>query len=126
MKKNFKKFLSIFLSVIMAVTVIPSTTYAMEELENDYEFSADEVSIEYEIESKRTENSKTYLTDDGGYYQVSTAVPIHEKNNNGEWEEIKEINKTIETAEEATELINELVSYSNVSTYSSPGLSDTE
>lgn len=42
----------------MAITVIPATTYAMEELENDYEFSADEVSIKYEIESKRTENSK--------------------------------------------------------------------
>lgn len=71
----------------MAVTVIPTTTYAMEEFENDYEFSPDEVSIEYEIESKRTENSKTYLTKDGGYYQVSAAVPIHE-DLDGKWETI--------------------------------------
>lgn len=67
MKKTLKKSISLFLAMVMAITVIPSTTYAMEEFENDYEFSADEVSIEYEIESKRTENSKTYLTDDGGY-----------------------------------------------------------
>lgn len=65
MKKKLKKSLSVFLAVVMAITVIPATTYAMEEFENDYEFSADEVSIKYEIESKRTENSKTYMTEDG-------------------------------------------------------------
>ena len=42
----------------MAITVIPATTYAMEEFENDYEFSADEVSIKYEIESKRRKIQK--------------------------------------------------------------------
>ena len=49
MKKTFKKSLSFFLAMVMAITVIPATTYAMEEFENDYEFSADEVSIEYEL-----------------------------------------------------------------------------
>lgn len=39
MKKNLKRFMSIFLSTAMAVTIIPSTTYAMEEFKNDYEFS---------------------------------------------------------------------------------------
>lgn len=111
MKKNFKKFISVFLSVVMAITVIPATTYAMEEFENDYEFSPDEVSIEYEIESKRTENSKTYMTDDGGYYQVSAAVPIHEEVN-GEWEEISEIDNNIETIADAENAINEIATYS--------------
>lgn len=49
MKRKLKKYISVFLSVVMAVTVIPSTTYAMEEFENDYEFSAEDVSIEYEV-----------------------------------------------------------------------------
>lgn len=49
MRKNLKRFMSIFLSTAMAVTIIPSTTYAMEEIKNDYEFSSDNVSIEYEI-----------------------------------------------------------------------------
>lgn len=111
MKKKLKKSLSVFLAVVMAITVIPATTYAMEEFENDYEFSADEVSIEYEIESKRTENSKTYMTDDGGYYQVSTAVPIHNEVN-GKWEEISEINTKIETVEDAENAVSEIAAYS--------------
>lgn len=124
MKKNFKKFISVFLSVVMAITVIPATTYAMEEFENDYEFSPDEVSIEYEIESKRTENSKTYMTDDGGYYQVSTAVPIHEEVN-GEWEEISEIDNNIETIADAENAISEITAYS-VSNPTNTGFFDSE
>ncbi len=73
MKKKLKKSLSVFLAVVMAITVIPATTYAMEEFENDYEFSADEVSIKYEIESKRTENSKTY---DRGRRILSSIMPF--------------------------------------------------
>lgn len=124
MKKYFKRFFSAFLSVVMAITVIPVTTYAMEEYENDYEFSADEVSIEYEIESKRTENSKTYMTDDGGYYQVSSAVPIH-NNVNGEWEEISEIDKNIETIKDAEKAISEYAKYS-ISAPTNTGFYDSE
>ena len=124
MKKTFKKFISAFLAVVMAVTVIPTTTYAMEEFENDYEFSPDEVSIEYEIESKRTENSKTYLTKDGGYYQVSAAVPIHE-DLDGKWEEISEINNNIETVADAENAISEIAAYS-VSNPANTGFYDSE
>lgn len=124
MKKNFKKFISVFLSVVMAITVIPATTYAMEEFENDYEFSPDEVSIEYEIESKRTENSKTYMTDNGGYYQVSAAVPIHEEVN-GEWEEISKIDNNIETIADAENTISEIATYS-VSNPTNTGFFDSE
>lgn len=124
MKTNFKKFISVFLSVVMAITVIPATTYAMEEFENDYEFSPDEVSIEYEIENKRTENSKTYMTDDGGYYQVSAAVPIHEEVN-GEWKEISEIDNNIETIADAENAINEIATYS-VSNPSETGFYESE
>ena len=111
MKKTFKKSLSVFLAVVMAITVIPATTYAMEEFENNYEFSADEVSIKYEIESKRTENSKTYMTEDGGYYQVSAAVPIH-NNIDGQWEEIEEIDNHIETIADAENAVSEIAAYS--------------
>ena len=111
MKKNLKRFMSIFLSTAMAVTIIPSTTYAMEEFKNDYEFSPDNVSIEYEIESKRTENSKTYMTDDGGYYQISAGVPIHNKVD-GKWEEISEVDKNIKTAEDAENTVGEIATQS--------------
>lgn len=111
MKRRLKKYISVFLSVVMAITVIPTTSYAMEESENDYEFLPDEASIEYEIESKRTKNSKTYVTDDGAYYQVSSAVPIHEEIN-GEWENITDVNEDVETIEDADELISALADYS--------------
>lgn len=111
MKKTFKKSISLFLAMVMAITVIPSTTYAMEEFKNDYEFSADEVSVEYEIESKRTENSKTYLTEDGGYYQVSAAVPIH-NNVNGQWKEISEIDNNIDTVADAENAVSEIAAHS--------------
>ncbi len=124
MNKIFKRFISVFLSVVMAITVIPATTYAMEEFENDYEFSPNEVSIEYEIESKRTENSKTYMTDDGGYYQVSAAVPIH-KEVNDEWEEISEIDNNIETIADAENAVSEIAAYS-VSNPNETGFYDSE
>ncbi len=124
MKKNLKKFISVFLSVVMVITIIPATTYAMEEFENDYEFSPDEISIEYEIESKRTENSKTYMTNDGGYYQVSAAVPIHQEVN-GEWEEISEIDNNIETIADAENAISEFAAYS-VSNPTNTGFYDSE
>lgn len=123
MKKNFKKLISIFLSVVMVITFIPTTTYAMEEFENDYEFSAEDVSIEYEVESKRTENSKTYLTEDGGYYQVSSAVPIHEEIN-GEWENMIDVDENVETSEDAEELVRELASSYSVTNEYPTGIKD--
>lgn len=108
----------------MAITVIPATTYAMEEFENDYEFSADEVSIKYEIESKRTENSKTYLTEDGGYYQVSAAVPIH-NNVNGQWQEISEIDNNIDTVADAENAVSEIAAHS-VSNPTNTGFYESE
>lgn len=128
MKKNFKKLISVFLSVVMVITVIPATSYAMEDSENDYEFSAEEVSIEYEVESKRTENSKTYLTEDGGYYQVSTAVPIH-KEVCGEWQDIESVDTpVIETSTDATNFVTMLASrsYSSSTNNNNIGISDNE
>ena len=59
MRKNLKRFISVFLSIVMAVTIMPSATYAMEEYKSDYKFSSKDITIEYEIENKRTENSKS-------------------------------------------------------------------
>ena len=98
----------------MAVTVMPSATYAREEYKSDYEFSSKDITIEYEIENKRTENSKTYITDDGAYYQVSSATPIHEKIN-GEWQNIKNIDENVSTADDAENVVLELASSYNES-----------
>lgn len=51
------------------------------------------------------------MTDDGGYYQVSADVPIHNKVN-GKWEEISEINKNIKTAEDSENAVSEIATQS--------------
>ena len=83
MNRMLKRFLCVFLSVVMMLTMIPVGAYAKEEITKVSCSEEENIEIEYEIESKRTENSKTYITSDGGYYQVTALVPIHEKVNPG-------------------------------------------
>ena len=113
MSKKLKKFLCVFLSVVMMLTMIPVGAYAKEEITKVSCSEEENIEIEYEIESKRTENSKTYITSDGGYYQVTALVPIHEKVN-GTWEDIEEPSVDINTPEDAVEYIsNEAVAVSS-------------
>ncbi len=108
-----KRFLCVFLSVVMMLTMIPVGAYAKEEITKISCSEEENIEIEYEIESKRTENSKTYITSDGGYYQVTALVPIHEKVN-GTWEDIEEPSVDINTPEDAVEYIsNEAVAVSS-------------
>ena len=112
MKKKLTKMISLFMAVVMITTIIPIGTYANEtEKDTSESFSAideKEIEIEHEIESKRTENSKTFLTSDGALYQVSTSYPVHEKKND-EWEEISEVKKhSVKTVEDVEKLMTEL------------------
>lgn len=128
MKKNFKKYLSIFLSVIMIITAMPVGVYAQDEEDIINETSTEnieDVKVEYEVESKRTENSKTYLTEDGGYYQVSAAVPIHEEVN-GEWEEIAEVDENIEDIADAQTLVSEIAAYAETGSNNTSGFYEDE
>lgn len=129
MKKKLLRVISLMLCIVMLTTVMPVGVYAQEEEDIINEASSEnveDVEIEYEIESKRTENSKTYLTEDGGYYQVSAAVPIHEEVN-GEWEEISSVNsESVETAEDATNLVTQLASTNSDSDSVNTGLYDSE
>lgn len=91
MNKIFKSFLSVFMSVLMIIQITPMSAFAKEivqkqiiEATEPQSSNNDDIIIETEIESMRTENSKTFLTDDKGYYQVTSALPLHD-NINGEW-----------------------------------------
>lgn len=112
MKNKLFKMISLFMAVVMVTTIIPIGTYANEtEKDTSESFSAideKEIEIEYEIESKRTENSKTYVTSDGSFYQISTVTPIH-KEINGIYEEIADVDSEINNAEEAIELVSRQV-----------------
>ncbi len=125
MKKIFKKIISVFLSATMIITVSPVTTLAMEDVENNHEISTENISIEQEIESKRTENSKTYLTKDGGYYQISAAIPIH-KAVNDKWIDISKVSKNVETVADAQSVVSELAEYADLNSNSENGFYETE
>ena len=112
MKNKLFKMISLFMAVVMVTTIIPIGTYANDSKESSSDsvtvLDEKEIEIECEIESKRTESSKTFLTSDGYFYQVSAAVPIHEEVN-GTWEDIDEVDESsVENAQDASALVSEL------------------
>lgn len=57
----------------------------------------------------RTENSKTFLTDDNGYYQVTSALPLHD-NIDGEWiDKADENDIEINTVSDIEEYVDEQI-----------------
>lgn len=128
MKQKLKNLICIVVSLLMITQVSPISAIAAEVVENQSNTSYDSTTgivIESEIESMRTENSKTYITDDGAYYQVSAAVPIHEESNSGEWEEIADIDENITTAQEAQNLVSELATFA-ITDNGNAGFSENE
>lgn len=128
MKQKLKNLICIVLSLLMITQVSPISAIAAEVVENQSNTSYDSTTgivIESEIESMRTENSKTYITDDGAYYQVSAAVPIHKESNSGEWEEIADIDENITTGQEAQNLVSELATFA-ITDNGNAGFSENE
>lgn len=123
MKKNFKRFISIFLSIAIIATIIPFSVYASEEtvIDETEQFVAENAEIEYEVESLRTENSKTYVTADGGYYQLTSLMPIHQETED-QFEEIADINEDIVTVDDATSYVAALAEASAEDSYANTGL----
>lgn len=91
MKKTLKKALCVFLSTLIIFQILPLTAWAKESVEkysieniNAESTDYNDITIDSEIESMRTENSKTFLTDNNGYYQITSSTPIHNYEN-GRW-----------------------------------------
>lgn len=115
MKKFVTKFTSVFLTVLMTITVWPMSVYANnqsrfnEETINNIisEQNADNSNnIASEIIDSRTENSKTYLMDDGTYCDVISAKQIHESETNNLESIAPQLDQLPSTTEEAINLIN--------------------
>lgn len=129
MKNRVLKILSMFLAVLMLVSGLEVTVFAsnatnhpeasLEDLETEQVMP----NIEEEIISRRTAYSKVFSTDDGGFYSVVSATPIHIEDENGNFQNIED--PTVELSTE--ELISEYItseaqlfnSLSNVATYAS-------
>lgn len=111
MKKSTKRFCLKLAAGFLSTTLVASVSLPMQVsatnndttrqsilLENDIApVVADESNwsdkIVSEISSKRTEFSKTYLLEDGSYYSVSSASPIHHLRD-GIWVDIDEADST--------------------------------
>ena len=102
------KILACFLSALMLISVVPMTAFATDfknhqTLNNIETVPEENFTIEKEIIEKRTENSKTYLLEDGTYCELVSAEPIHTYSY-GEWEDVITIEQPA-TINAATEQI---------------------
>ncbi len=87
------KLLSIVLSVLIVVQVLPLSTFAQEITETDTSVLEQEITeeapaeIEYEVESQRTEYTKHFRLTDGTYIAATYNEPVHYEED-GVWQEI--------------------------------------
>lgn len=100
--------------MLMLVSGLEVTGFASN-LSNNAEVSFDNIesekpNIESEIISKRTAYSKVFSTDDGGYYSVVSATPIHIKDANGNYQNIEEPIVALSSEEAITDYISEVSS----------------
>jgi len=98
--RNFKlKFLSVLLAVIMFVTFVPNSVYAViadafntdETYNNSTIGSNDSEEEAYALGediSKRTENAKYIRMSDGSYYVAMYNNAVHYQDENGDWQDI--------------------------------------
>lgn len=103
MKKTFKRFLSVFLAVLMVITVIPMGVYAAEAEETE----AVQVS---ELEESRDLYSKTYETSEDTNVVISAAVPLHYEKNG----KLKDIDNTLVKSEEDSSVLTNKANAYNV------------
>lgn len=104
-RKWCTKFLAVFLVAITVIGILPMQTFATEYQNYKTLTTVDsdddsELIIKEEIVEERTSNSKTYLLEDGTYYDVYSAAPIHIYQND-EWENMNCNSDTPETVEDA-------------------------
>lgn len=67
----------------------------------------DNLSVLFEIEENRTEYSKDFLLNDGSYYRVTTAFPMHTEVG-GDWENISNTFDSIESNVDTSEVVETL------------------
>lgn len=114
MKKTLKKALCVFLSTLIIFQILPLTAWAKESVEkysieniNAESTDYNDITIDSEIESMRTENSKTFLTDNNGYYQITSSTPIHNYEN-GRWiDPVEKESEKIETIAQAQAYVDD-------------------
>ena len=100
-KRSFSawiKTVACILSILLVMYAVPTIVYAelIDALESN-NAAEDAVSVEeketstgtvFEVVDRREETVKHFRTDDGSFTAVQYNVPVHEKDENGEWQDI--------------------------------------
>ena len=125
-RKLWFKTLAVFMAALMVIQILPMTVFANEKANIEALTPAltetEPANIEYELEDKRDEFSKTYLLEDGTYATYVSKAPIHAKSDDGKWQDIATID-TPETMEELqTEMNTNTATFSTRSTDESPSV----
>lgn len=85
------------LSILMMLYAVPTNVFAelIDAIDGALENQADEVTVEdtlkkevFEVIDRREETVKHFRTEDGSFTAVQYNVPVHEKDENGEWKDI--------------------------------------
>ena len=85
------------LSILMMLYAVPTNVFAelIDAIDGALENQADEVVVEdtlkkevFEVVDRREETVKHFRTEDGSFTAVQYNVPVHEKDENGEWQDI--------------------------------------
>lgn len=85
------------LSILMMLYAVPTNVFAelIDAIDGAPENQADEVTVEdtlkkevFEVIDRREETVKHFRTEDGSFTAVQYNVPVHEKDENGEWQDI--------------------------------------
>ena len=114
MKHSIKrKILSLLLSVLIVMQIVPFSTFAFEETSDipSYTVSTENglnetPDILYEVVEKRDMYTKVYKMTDGSFCEIKSFSPVHEFVD-GEWIEICSANTDgVETLEEATQILS--------------------
>ena len=92
MKKTLKSFgiksLAAFLSVLMILTALPLSAFAIDLGASDdssVDQPLDRLSEAFEVEELRDESVKHFRLEDGSYIAAQYDVPVHYLDENGEW-----------------------------------------
>lgn len=95
MKKTLKSFgiksLAAFLSILMILTALPLSAFAIDQGASDdssVDHSLDRLSEAFEVEELRDESVKHFRLEDGSYVAAQYDVPVHYLDENGEWQDI--------------------------------------
>lgn len=100
-RKSATKILSLLLSVLMIVSALPLSVFAVDSSDGNAEKIANNLNLVkdiVEIKKLRDENVKQFRLEDGTYIAAQYDVPIHYLDENGDWQDID--NSLVESGSE--------------------------